>query len=258
MKESGLEELFAEVYAEHSIVHIISGMAISRALRAHFLAESALVTLLVTMIRKEECVGATILEGFLSAFSVEDVTKDEIEVSNEFAKFSQVLSDGKKTLATKFRTGFHAVRRSDRYWAGLWSDLVIEQTLMKSIKTCGGLTRGRGMSENVRQLWVLSLSDCEVIHQAMTEVSDLTVKSSEQHVEMGMARCSRDYIDCEKFLVWLLQRNPFVYEDKHLHSLSLGLVSDGRDDVNCDRAEEVGIMIQEKLDNMSMLECRIK
>jgi hypothetical protein len=30
--------------------------------------------------------------------------------------------------------GFHAVRRSDRYWSGLSTDLVIEQTLMGSIK----------------------------------------------------------------------------------------------------------------------------
>ena len=42
MKGSGLEE----VYAENSVVHMRSGKAISRALRAHFLAESALTTML--------------------------------------------------------------------------------------------------------------------------------------------------------------------------------------------------------------------
>lgn len=31
--------------------------------------------------------------------------------------------------------GFHTVRRSSRYWAGLWSDLVIEQVMMRSIKS---------------------------------------------------------------------------------------------------------------------------
>ena len=41
------------------------------------------------------------------------------------------------------------VRRSDRYWAGLSSDLVIEQVLMRSMKTSGGLTRGQGMSEQL-------------------------------------------------------------------------------------------------------------
>ena len=34
MKGSGLEDLFAEVYAENTVSHIISGKAVSRALRA--------------------------------------------------------------------------------------------------------------------------------------------------------------------------------------------------------------------------------
>jgi hypothetical protein len=52
MKGSGLEELFTEVYAKHSIVHMVAGKAISRALRAHFMADSALVTLLVNLMRE--------------------------------------------------------------------------------------------------------------------------------------------------------------------------------------------------------------
>ena len=43
-----------------------------------------------------------------------------------------------------FLRGYHVVRRSDRFWAGLSLDLVIEQMLMRSVKSTGGLTRGRG------------------------------------------------------------------------------------------------------------------
>ena len=46
--------------------------------------------------------------------------------------------------------GFHTVRRSSRYWAGLWTDLTVEQVMMRSIKSRGGLTRGRGLTESVR------------------------------------------------------------------------------------------------------------
>ena len=46
----------------------------------------------------------------------------------------------------KIQDGFHVIRRSDKFWAGLGSDLVIEQTLMRSLKSTGGLTRGSGMS----------------------------------------------------------------------------------------------------------------
>ena len=50
----------------------------------------------------------------------------------------------------KFMEGYHVVRRSDRFWAGLSTDLIIEQVPMRSIKTHGGLTRGKGMTEKQR------------------------------------------------------------------------------------------------------------
>ena len=47
MSGSGIEELFSDVYAENSVTHMMSGKAVSRALRAHFLAESALESLII-------------------------------------------------------------------------------------------------------------------------------------------------------------------------------------------------------------------
>ena len=43
--------------------------------------------------------------------------------------------------------GYHTIRRSDCRWAGHWTDLVIEQVMMRSIHSLGGLTRCRGMTE---------------------------------------------------------------------------------------------------------------
>ena len=43
----------------------------------------------------------------------------------------------------KFKAGFHNVRGSNRLWTGLSTDLVIGQVLMRSLKTSGGLARGR-------------------------------------------------------------------------------------------------------------------
>ena len=119
---------------------------------------------------------------------------------------------------------------------------------MRSVKTQGGLTRGRGMSENVCHMWVLSLNDTAQVHEVMTEVFGLATKSSEQHAEMGKTRGLRDHSDCQKFFEWLQRINPFMYDDECLHSLSLGLVSDGKDGINCERSEELGHIIQEKLD----------
>lgn len=60
----------------------------------------------------------------------------------------------------QFLDGNHTVRRSDRYWAGLSMDLVIEQTMMRAVKSRGGLTRGRGLHDTVRTTWLSTLTDC--------------------------------------------------------------------------------------------------
>lgn len=66
------------------------------------------------------------------------------------------LKDDNPEVYQKFQSGFHVIRRSSQYWAGLGSDLVIEQTLMRSLKSKGGLTRGSGMSEHQRTVWAMS------------------------------------------------------------------------------------------------------
>jgi hypothetical protein len=62
-------------------------------------------------------------------------------------------------LDAAFKSELHVVRRSDRFWSGLSTDLVIEQNLMlliieqalvRSINYIGGLTRGRGLTETQR------------------------------------------------------------------------------------------------------------
>ena len=133
-------------------------------------------------------------------------------------------------LFEMFSNGFHAVRRMNRHWSGLWSDLVIEQTLMRSMKTRGGLTRGRGMTDSLRHLWVQSMHSTAMVHDAMMALSGVAVKSSKQHVDMGESRRKRDFEDYEKFKVWLATRNPFYFPDEHLHSLTSGFISDSNND----------------------------
>ena len=48
------------------------------------------------------------------------------------------------------------VVRSDCLWAGLSTDFVIEHVFMRSTKSSGGLTRGKGMTEQQRLVWVMS------------------------------------------------------------------------------------------------------
>ena len=57
---------------------------------------------------------------------------------------------------------------------------------------------------------------------------------------------------------WLDIHNPFSTEDSKLRSLASGLTSNEQDGVNCDSVEEVGEMIQKKMDNKIFSQITLK
>ena len=99
MKESGLEELFPEVYAELSVEHM-SGKAVPTALRAHFLAESALMTILIELVN--ELPLKTFLEILEENIAVEEI--NEFCQSNVVSIITQALQKKMDELASKSRT----------------------------------------------------------------------------------------------------------------------------------------------------------
>jgi len=70
-------------------------------------------------------------------------------------------------ICNQFSSGLCVIRRSDRFWAGLPSDLVIEQALLQTIKSTGGLTRGQGMEEKQRTRWLLAMPACADVNESM-------------------------------------------------------------------------------------------
>ena len=63
-------------------------------------------------------------------FYVKKMSQIELKYPNIFRKFQQ---------------GFHVIPQSNKFYDGLSSDLVIEQTQMWLLKSSGGLTRGNGI-----------------------------------------------------------------------------------------------------------------
>ena len=108
-----------------------------------------------------------------------------------------------------FTSGLHVARRSDRFWAGLPIDLVIEQVLMQSLKTAGGLTRGRGLTEQQRLIWLFSMPACAKTNHIMQELTGVQFNSGEQNKDMSKARQIRDLKDTVTTLRALAAQNPF-------------------------------------------------
>ena len=155
----------------------------------------------------------------------------------------------------KFQDGFHVIRRSDKFWAGLGCDLVIEQTLMRSLKSTGGLTRGTGMSEEQRALWVLSSPVCSEYNHAMEDFNKRSFSTSAQHKEMSAARMKRDQDDISKIKEKLKSHSPFS-DDSTLRNIITGVVA--QDDVNVDEYQTVGMQIKDKMKGQPVFTYAIK
>jgi hypothetical protein len=134
-----------------------------------------------------------------------------------YLQFMKNLPTSHPSLHAQFMSGMHTIRRSDRYWAGLSCDLVIEQTLMRSLKSRGGLTRGRGTHDTVRNLWLKSMAECARVSAAVATVIGLNQGCSES-VEVGKSRIARDNADLRKLVDFLTVNSPFRLRGFITHS----------------------------------------
>jgi hypothetical protein len=341
MSGSGLAEALQCCYGPNAVQHMMTGKAVSRALRGHFLVDSALNTVLMRSILDEAVASDTSRSGisdtdlddlkslynavtdgefdimtgeapdclrkleralnevmhsvaaksrtsklWLQYMSHIDIVKDFIRAErtgawdlhlrtvskmlplfaaaghNNYAKcgrmYLQLMQDLPQThpwLHNKFANGYHAVRRSDRLWGALSTDLLIEQVMMKALKSRGGLTHGRGMTESVRLLWVRSMHKCASIHNAISLLTGAEHNSSDyKHVDLSDARSVRDYEDTLLILGWFEIHNPMQVSDARLMSLATGVFASDDSGVNCDSADEVGKSIMQKMNDAVVID----
>ena len=149
-----------------------------------------------------------------------------------------------------FSEGLHVVRRSDKFWAGLSTDLFIEQVLMRSLKTSGGLTRGRGMFETQRTTWLFSRPSCSAVNVAMHEFTGVHFVTSDQHKDMSKARHERDVMDTDKLIDFLSSHQPFSTAST-LHGIDTGVCAAAG--VNANIAVCVGNKILASMEGQNVL-----
>ena len=143
------------------------------------------------------------------------------------------------------------IHRSDRFWAGLSTDLIIEQVLMRSVKTTGGLTRGRGMTESQRATWLLSMPACADVNGAMQQFAGSSYTTSEQHKDLRVSRKEQDGRDMKLMLAFLEERDLFS-DSSVLKNIATGVVAGPC--VNAHKAKEVSEQILKKMTGQKITE----
>ena len=331
MAGSGLNEVLQTVYA--SVDHLLSGKAISRAVRGHLLVDQVLSGMIISQALTDssgeqpidqndilsqletiygDCLEEQVLIGSphlldlqTSIEAIKEALKDSrtsqlwIQYSdmiyilrkfisaertgnwklhlqsltemlpylaaaghNLYAKSLSIYLENMNNLSVThpdvykhFEEGKHVIRRSNKEWGGLSTDLVIEQELMRSLKTSGGLTRGSGMSETQRNIWVLSRPTCGQVNIAMQNVTGVHQNSREQIRDFANSRQQRDFEDCNTIKRYLSDHNPFIIR-RDLVNISSGMHADSR--VNVDRAREIGVDILKSMHGKSPKDFKFK
>ncbi|KMQ84207.1 hypothetical protein RF55_18201 [Lasius niger] len=77
------------------------------------------------------------------------------------------------------KKGYFTIRRSDKFWSGIWSDMTIEQTLMRTMKSIGGLTHGRGISNSVLTMWTLGMVFLHNVCDEIEKFCGISIETTE-------------------------------------------------------------------------------
>ena len=188
---------------------------------------------------------------FLAASGHNNYVKSLVLYLNKMDALEQTHPE----IHAKFMDGLFVLRRSDSFWAGMFTDLYIESVLMASVKSVGGLTRGRGFEESTRLVWLLSMPACAEVHKALQDVTELSgVSASAKHKDLTQSRLKRDAKDLQSILDYLEERQPFSMASTQLRSLESGVIADGS--VNVDNAEQIGMNIIASMDGLSVSQFR--
>ena len=160
-----------------------------------------------------------------------------------------MLEKDNPVVFQKFVDVLHVIRRTHQHWA-LGSDLVIEQTVMWSLKSTGGLTRGSGITEHQREFWTMSAPVSSAYNYAMQEFSNTVYTTSEQHKEATTSQLERDRADLAILATKLEQHSPFLKETT-LQNIVTGINADK--DVNVQDIFIVGRDTVKHMEGQSVL-----
>ena len=131
----------------------------------------------------------------------------------------------------EFVHGFNVVRRTE-VWDGLSPDLAIEQTLMRNLKSTGGLTRGTAFKVVQRNAYLFSRPACAEISAAVKELTGKLYSTSKQH--------KVSFFD---------EHNPFTGPNE-LRNIVSGV--NASSDVDIDTVVSVGTKILEQIDSKTV------
>ena len=274
MSGSGIEALWEIIYSSNTIVHMMSGHAYTRGLRAHFLTQLAIAVICFEKMKLTEETIREVTESYdallcdkkkiayiaelkhlsdlvastdaelaslaadsrtvmlwvqynrqvdttrlfiragrcgdwkLHLYAVQQMlpylhAAGQLHYAKNARMYMQEISNLEKKLTPSqyhrfVVDGCFTVRRSDKHWCGIWSNMTIEQVLTRAMKCTGDLTHGRDSSDATLNRLVNAMAVSSAVSMAIEMFTGVVSTSSEQYVDLHQARQERDYNDAKK------------------------------------------------------------
>ena len=122
-------------------------------------------------------------------------------------------------------------RYTDHEWSGIWTDLSIEQQLMRAVKSSGGLTGGRlRTQESAHTLWTATFNQMALINQTFADaLVNLSKRQSHSkaviHSDLSKSSKAKNCEAFKKLMTWFNETVDFEDSDNKnsLISYSTGL-----------------------------------
>ena len=142
--------------------------------------------------------------------------------------------------------GKHVVRYSSNEWPSVWSNLIIEQTLMKKSKSKGGISGGRFRNaKSAQRVWVQTLDHMSLINQLSTKKAcQITHRDLANAQRLADEKAINVFSNCFEDMQLFIEKTPKDF----LISFKTGFISREGDSVNPEETTDVGKTIQKKLD----------
>ncbi|GBN53155.1 hypothetical protein AVEN_74116-1 [Araneus ventricosus] len=115
--------------------------------------------------------------------------------------------------------------RSAQFSCGTSTDMIIEQSLMKSMQTDGGISRGRSTQESVISKLVYSMHAMNTVCERLEDLGNVKTDTTHKHVDASDSRVKRYTEDIIKLLEWFLLHELLPVVEKII-SIAKGIVGD--------------------------------
>lgn len=127
-------------------------------------------------------------------------------------------------------------RRMAYFWAGVFTDMMIEHDLMRIMKIEGGMI-GRMIMENTLARWILTMPFTNDVCKEIEKFCGIKFATTDQHIDATDARIKRNNADISKIFDWFKEHYPFP-KSESIMSIATGVI--GGDHINCYDCFEIG------------------